>query len=126
MKLLIKLAITALLANAVFRVGTQYITHYQFRDSIREAAMYQAKTEDELRDRILEIAATYGLPQGAGDISVSRNGRQWTTSGTYTKKIEIVPTFPYDWKFDWDVDAFVSDAPLLPGAPTRFPQPKPK
>jgi hypothetical protein len=118
MKLLIKLAITALLANALFRVGTQYLVHYNFRDSVREAAMFQAKTDDELRDRVMEIAASYDVPQTDGGFTVKRDARQALLHGTYTKKIEIVPGFPYDWKFDWDIDAYVNTIPLLPGAPT--------
>jgi hypothetical protein len=121
MKLLIKLAITALLANAMFRVGTEYVVHYKFRDLVREAAMFQAKSEDDLRDRVIEIANANGVPQSVDKFTVRRNGRQSIINGTYTKKIEVVPGFPIDWKFDWDIDAYKSDAPLLPGAP----QPKP-
>ena len=39
MKFLIKLAIAALVANACFRIGTEYLTYIKFRDSIRDAAM---------------------------------------------------------------------------------------
>jgi len=62
MKLLIKLAITALLANAAFRLGTEYLTHYKFRDSVREAAMFRAGSDDELRQRVMETADSYGIP----------------------------------------------------------------
>jgi hypothetical protein len=121
MKLLIKLAITALLANAAFRIGTQYLVHYNFRDSVREAAMFQAKTDEELRQRVLEIAAAYNVPQTEDGFTVKRDARTAFVQGSYTKKIEIVPTFVYDWKFDWSIDAFLNTAPLLPGAPTPKP-----
>lgn len=117
MKLLIKLAITALIANAAFRIGTQYLVHYNFRDSVREAAMFQAKDDAELRERVMEIAASYDVPQTDGGFTVKRDARQAILQGTYTKKIEIVPGFPYDWKFDWDIDAYINTVPLLPGAP---------
>jgi len=119
MKLLIKLAITALLANAAFRIGTQYLVHYKFRDSVREAVMFQVKTEDDLRDRIMELAGTMDIPQNPDGFTIHRSGRQSLIQGSYVKRIEVVPGFPYDWKFDWDIDAYTSDAPLLPGAPTR-------
>ena len=118
MKLLIKLAIAALVANAIFRIGTEYIVHYTFRDLIREAAMFQVKNEDELRERVGEIAAANNVPQDEGSVKVQKNGRQYLISGTYTKQIEVAPRFPVDWKFSWDVEAYTTDAPLLPGAPT--------
>ncbi len=121
MKLLIKLAITALFANAAFRIGTQYLVHYNFRDSVREAAMFQAKTEDDLRERVMELAAAYDVPQTDDGFTVRRDARQAFIRGTYTKKIEIVPGFPYDWKFDWDIDAYLNTAPPLAGAPTPKP-----
>ena len=118
MKLLIKLAIAALIANAIFRIGTEYVVHYTFRDLVREAAMFQAKNEDELRERVVEIAGANNVPQDAAAFSVQRNGRQYLISGTYTKQIELAPRFPVDWKFNWDVEAYTTDTPLLPGAPT--------
>ncbi len=118
MKLLIKLAVAALVANAIFRVGTEYIVHYTFRDLVREAAMFQAKNEDELRERVVEIAAANDVPLDATAFTVQRNGRQYLISGTYTKQIEVAPRFPVAWKFNWDVEAYTSDTPLLPGAPT--------
>ena len=64
MKLIIKLAIAALLANALFRVGTEYVVYYKFRDSVREAAMFRAKNDEELGQRIMELAET--LRRAAG------------------------------------------------------------
>jgi hypothetical protein len=118
MKLLIKLAVAALIANAVFRIGTEYIVHYTFRDLVREAAMFQAKNEDELRERVVEIADANNVPQNAESFTVQKSGRQYVISGSYTKQIEVAPRFPVDWKFNWDVEAYTTDMPLLPGAPT--------
>ena len=59
MKLLIRLAITALLANAAFRFGNEYLIHYRFTDSVREVATYRAGSDAELRQRVLETAMSY-------------------------------------------------------------------
>ena len=126
MKLLIKLAITALLANAAFRIGTEYLVHYNFRDSVREAAMFRARNEEELGQRVMETAAAYNVPLAPDGFSMRRDGRETLVRGSYTKAIEIVPGFPYQWKFDFEIQAFTSNIPLLPGAPTPKPIPKPK
>ena len=118
MKLLIKLAITALLANAAFRLGTEYLTHYKFRDSVREAAMFRAGSDDELRQRVVETAAAYSIPLKEDEFTIRRDSGQAFIRGTYTKPIEFVRGFPYAWRFDWEIEAIVSDVPLLPGSPT--------
>ena len=64
MKLLIKLAITALIANAMFQVGTEYLVYYEFRDSVREAAMFRARNNEELGQQVMEMAETFGVPPG--------------------------------------------------------------
>jgi hypothetical protein len=119
MKLLIKLAITALLANAAFRLGTEYLVHYKFRDSIREAAMFRAKDDDELAQRVMETAETYGVPLAPDAFTMRRDTREAVVEGSYVKRIELVPGFPYDWKFDFQIQAFVNQIPPLPGAPPK-------
>ena len=126
MKLLIRLGVTALLANAAFRIGTEYLIHYKFRDSVREAAMFRARNDEELGQRVMETAAIYDVPLDADGFTARRNGREAIVTGTYTKPIEIVPGFPYQWKFDFAIQAFVNSVPLLPGAPTPKPTPKPQ
>ena len=43
MKLLIKLAVVGLLANAAWRLGAEYLTHYRFSDSVQEASIVRDK-----------------------------------------------------------------------------------
>ena len=117
MKLIIKLAITALLANALFRVGTEYLVYYKFRDSVREAAAFRAKNDDELGQRIMEIAETYDVPLAADGFSLKRDHREAFVQGSYVKPIELAPGFPYQWRFDFEIQAYVSNVALLPGAP---------
>lgn len=119
MKLIIKLAIVAVLANAAFRVGTAYFAHYQFRDSVREAAMFQAKSDDEFREHIMDIAAIYGVPLALEGFTMRRDPREALIEGSYVKAIEVVPGFPYDWRFDFSIQAYISPVPPLPGAPQR-------
>ncbi len=113
MKLLLKLAIAALLANAVFRVGSEYLTFIKFREDVREAAIFKSKTDAELRRRIQEAASRYDLPVSAEDPEIRRHERQITVIGNYTRKIEVVPTFFYPKVFSYDVDTQQSTAVVL-------------
>ena len=121
MKLIIKLAITALIANAMFRVGTEYLVYYKFRDSVREAATFKAKNDDELGQRVMEIAETYDVPLAPDGFTMRRGPREAIVQGSYVKPIDLAPGFPYQWRFEFQIQAYVTSVPLLPGAP----QPKP-
>lgn len=121
MKLLIKLAITAALVHAAFRLGTEYLVHYQFRDAVREAAMFRARNIEELGQQVMEVATTHGVPLAADSFTMRRDNREAVVQGSYVKPIELLPGFPYDWRFDFQVQAFVNNVPLLPGAPQTKP-----
>jgi hypothetical protein len=118
-KLLVKLAIVALVANALFRIGTEYLTFIKFRDDVRDAAMFKAKTEDELRQRIGALAEQYDLEVDPDSLSIDREARVWRIHGYYSRPIEIVPRYEYEWPFPWDVEAVVPDTERLPGVPNR-------
>jgi hypothetical protein len=118
-KRIVKLAMVALLANAVYRIGVEYVTYIKFRDAIRDAAMFKAKSEDDLRARIVAIADDYDLPQDDGDIQISREERVWRVDGSYRKPIEIVPRFQYDWPFTYSLEVVTTDIPALPGGPVN-------
>lgn len=118
-RLVIKLAIAALLANAVYRVGSEYLTYVKFRDSVRDAAMFKAKTEDDLRRRIIGLAGDYDVPLEDDSLRISRDARAWYIDGSYTKPIELAPSYEYPWKFSFSIQAATNEAPPLPSAPRR-------
>lgn len=113
-KLIIKLAIAALVANAAWRAGTTYAAHYQFRDSVRQAALVRGQSDAELQRRILELAAEHDVPLTADAFSIRRDDRHVYVRGSYEKKLLLAPTFEYSWRFDWNVDAYIIDPPKTP------------
>ena len=121
MKLLLKLAVTAFLANAGWRIGTAYVSHYSFRDAVREAALVQALDDDRLRERILELADEHGLPLEDGSVNIRREQRRTMVEGTYTRPVLLFPGYDYPWRFDWAIDGFVTVPPKLNdlGSPRR-------
>ena len=57
-KLIIKLAIAALIANAAWRLGSSYLAFYKFQDAVKESVLFGSdKTVDQLRSRTMELAS---------------------------------------------------------------------
>jgi hypothetical protein len=104
-KTLVKLALAALIANAVWRVGSEYITEFKFKDAVMEAAIYEGRGDVDLRQRVSAIASQFDVPQDEDALRVMRDGRHIVVEGSYIKPIEVIPGHPYDWKFDWRVEA---------------------
>jgi hypothetical protein len=115
LKLFLKLAVVALLANAAYRVGLEYLTFVKFRDAVRDAATYKTNDDDDLRKRIMDLAGDYDIPLSQDAVNIHREDRQVLVDGSYSKPIEVVPTFHYDWPFNWSIEAMTPlNAPLIP------------
>jgi hypothetical protein len=100
MKTLIKLIIVVLVLNAVYRVGSAYWTHYQFQDSIQEAAQFaEHATPEDLRAKILELASTLGVPIDPDNLTVTRGNRRIDVDGSYFRDLELVPRYKRRWNF---------------------------
>jgi hypothetical protein len=118
MKLLIKLVIAALVANALYRVGAEYLNYFRFRDAVRDAAMFKARNDDDLRERVVGLAQEYDIPISGEDVAIHRENRLVTVDASYRKAIEVLPRYQMGWPFDVSVEVQVSSGVLLPGAPT--------
>lgn len=103
-KLIIKLAIVALLANAGYRIGTEYLAHIRFRDAVREVGTFRSKDNEDLRKRIAVAADKFDIPQADEDLDIVRQGRHVVVKGVYQKQIEVVPGYLYPWDFKWELE----------------------
>lgn len=114
-KLLVKLAIVALLANAVYRVGSEYLAYIKFRDAVRDAAMFKATDDEDLRRRIMGLSAEFDIPLSDEALTIRREERHVFVEGNYKKQIEVVPRVHYAWPFTWSIDAMTSTiVPVVP------------
>lgn len=114
-RLLIKLAVAALIANAAYRIGWEYLVHIRFRDAVRDAAMFKAATDADLARRIMDLANQFDLPLSEEAIAITREDRHVLVEGKYRKPIEVVPKYYYSWPFSWSIDAMTSTTvPLVP------------
>jgi hypothetical protein len=104
-KLLLKLAIVALLANAAFHIGAGYLTYFKFRDAIRDAAMFKAKNEAELMTRVMELAEQYEVPLDEENLVIERDERLFHIDGWYDQAIEVAPNYFYPWHFGFALEA---------------------
>ncbi len=115
-RLIIKLALAALIANAAWRVGSVYAEFYKFKDAVQETTQYDRdKSDDELRARIVELGATYDLPIDEDTFIIRHSGDHTITDGAFTRPIEVLPNYRYPWSFSWHTDTFTL-AGAAPGA----------
>jgi hypothetical protein len=112
-KLFIKLAIVALLANAAFHVGSEYLTYIRFRDAVRDAAMFKAKNDTQLMARIMELAEQYDVPIDEENITIERAERKVSIEGWYDKSIEVVPNYQYPWHFGLSLDVMAPPTAIV-------------
>jgi len=111
-RLILKLVLAALIANAAWRIGSVYAQYYKFKDAVQETTQYTVeKSDDDLRARIMELASEYELPVDEGDFTVRHSGDHTITDGAFTRPIELLPNYQYPWPFSWHTDTFT-----LPGA----------
>jgi hypothetical protein len=104
-KLLIKLAIVVVVANACWRVGSAYVSHYKFVDSVQQLTLFRGqRTDDQLRARVFEIASDFDIPVTEGDVSLRTEEHHTKVDGTYIRPIEIFPGYKYAWPFEFHTD----------------------
>jgi hypothetical protein len=115
MKTLIKLALVALVANATWHLLVVYSAHYKFKDAVLYAAEFRGnKTDEQLKQEVLGIAAQAELPIDEEHLTVRRLDETHTSVDTgYTRTVELLPGVTYPWPFTVHVDAYakvLSDA----------------
>jgi hypothetical protein len=117
MKLILKLALAALIANAAWRVGSSYVSFYKFKDAINEEAQFGGdKSVDQLRDRVVALAQQFDLPLNGDALTISKENQRTRIAGSYSKAIEVVPGVKYPWSFSWDVET-INFAKIQPFSP---------
>ena len=116
LKLLLKLAVVAALANAALRVGSAYLQFYRFRDATLEAAQYGGdKPVAELRKRVIALASQYDVPLSDEALKIQRTDLRHTIiDGSYEEPVDLFPGYTRPWPFTVHVDVFT-----IPGATVK-------
>ena len=104
-KLILKLAVVALLANASWRIGGAYVSHYKFTDAVEQTALFRGnRTDDALRKRLFEIASDFDIPVTEDDVTLRTLEHHTIVDGDYIRIIEVVPGYKYPWPFSFHID----------------------
>jgi hypothetical protein len=105
MRTLLKLVVVALVANAAWHVFGAYYPNYKFQDAVEYAAQNGAAlTQDALRERVVELSSQFDLPLTSDQVTVARQDTHTIVDLSYTRPIELVPGFRYQWPFSIHVD----------------------
>src|SRR4051794_5433168 len=113
LKLLVKLALTALVANAAWRVGSAYLQFYRFTDAVSQTVQFGGrKTRADLQKRITDLAVQYDIPQPPEGFVVVRDPRNHTlVDATVTQPVDVAPGYRYPWPFTLHVDILSLEPP---------------
>lgn len=115
-KNVLKLLLAALIANALWHVGTAYMTHYKFQDGTDEIAQFGAtKSDDELKAKVLDLASGFDVPLTEKAVTVRRENDHTYIDGSYQLQLEVAPGYKVPWVFKIHVDTMSFEGARLPG-----------
>ena len=108
---IVRLVVLGLVVHAAVRIGPEFWHFLKFRDGVTEIASYPGRrTDEQLRERILQLADLNQVPIGARDVKITREGNRALVSTAWTAQLEYLPTKFYPYDFIVDVE----------GRPERF------
>ena len=87
---LIPLLIVAAIIYFGINIGEVYFRFYQFQDAMRQEVRFAAHNSDAVIIRRLQQEAdSLGLPEGAGVVTLQRDGRHIEMESEYYEHIEL-------------------------------------
>jgi hypothetical protein len=115
-KTIVKLALVVVIANGIWHVASAYTSYYKFKDAVADVAIRSSKgmTDDQLKEKVMDLAAEYDEPVAADAIAVRRDERHTYIDASYLKPVSVLPGYNYQWPFSLNVDALVI-SPVKPG-----------
>jgi len=108
-KRIVSLLVFLLLMNAGIRLGLVYFHDQQFKDSVRELALFAgqppAKSDEVLRAKVMELAQQNQVPLDPDYIEIIRRvnpgiGEKITIKFAYAAMVSLAPG--YERRFDFD------------------------
>lgn len=114
MRSVLNVVVLGLVVHALWRVTPVYWHYLKFRDGVREVAQFSAGiSEDELRERIVALAATMEVPVARENIAVRREADRTFVDARYTESLYVLPRAPYPWTFTVSVSVWHVRPPTL-------------
>jgi hypothetical protein len=106
-KRIISLVIFLLLVNAGVRVGLVFFHDQQFKDAVRELALFSGtKTEEVVRARVMELAQQYQIPLDPDYVEIRRSsipgiGDHSAIKVTYAVMVKVAPGYIRRFDFEY-------------------------
>jgi hypothetical protein len=109
MKVLLKLAVVALLANAVWHLFGAYAPNYRLTDAAQSAAQFRGDlTDAALQQKVLFLASQLDVPAADEDVKVTHDLGRTIIDISYTRSVELAPGFIRRWPFTIHVEVLNS------------------
>jgi len=107
-KKVVSLVVVLLMANAGFRLGLVILHDQEFKDAVRELALFAGqpppKTDEMLRAKVMQLAQDNQIPLEPDFVEVSRYqadiGEKVTIKFAYAVMVQLAPW--YSRRFDFD------------------------
>ena len=94
------LAVVLLIVHAAVRAGVVWVHYQNFKDGVRETALFAGtKTDEALRERVMEIARDNSIPLYPEYVTIERGGSV-TIKASYVDMVEWLPGYRRPWQFD--------------------------
>ena len=100
-KKLISLAIVAAIGYATINAGGVYLRYQQFKDGVRETALFAGnKTDDQLKARVMELAERDSVPLDPEYVRIERVADRVRITASYVEIVKLLPGYEKPWQFD--------------------------
>ena len=104
---LIRLGVLLLIGHALYRFVPVYVHYHQFKDAVKEAALFSKdRNEQQIVDRVMELAARYEIPIEQEAVQVTRDDQKTYINVMYEEQIEWVPTYTRPMPFSLAVEGW--------------------
>ncbi|MGE0043231.1 MAG: hypothetical protein AB7H88_17330 [Vicinamibacterales bacterium] len=95
----------ALAINAGVRAGNAWWQFYEFKDAVRQEAMFaESRTPHQVHERVMQLAEDYEIPVGPDDVIVGTDDGGTVIDVVYEKQVELVPRV-YTWTRVFDASS---------------------
>lgn len=112
-RLLLKLAVVALVANATWHVFNIYLPHYRLKDGVQSASQFRGDmSDDALREKILYLASQLDVPITESDVAIGHDAHQTTIDLSYERRVELAPGLTRRWPLSMHVETMNSRVPV--------------
>ena len=92
MTTIIKLVLAFALLTAAFQGARATMSNYQFQDDVEQALLFAPGASDaEVIEKVVSLAAEYGLPVSAEDVTISQRAADRMVDINYTADVAFIP-----------------------------------